>query len=124
MALWTTLLSDQSQLPLEVFPWGTLQWLCNGASSPGATMTLGLCQLQPGQRNPSHYHPNCEEVLYLQSGAGRHLLGDEWLELRAGMTLRIPLGVRHQLVNTSQEPLLCVIAFSSGQRETVFLDES
>jgi mannose-6-phosphate isomerase-like protein (cupin superfamily) len=115
-------ITRRDDLPVETFGWGTLQWLCNGKLIPGATQTLGWCEIAPGRRNPVHYHPNCEEVLYMLSGVGRHHLDDEFVELRAGMTIRIPANVRHNLENTGSEPIECLIAFSSGDRQTVFLE--
>ena len=114
--------TNAETLPVESFEWGTLQWLCNAKLSPGAEQTLGLCHIRPGQRNPRHYHPNCEEVLHLLAGRGRHGFEDDQVELTAGMTIRIPPGVTHNLTNTGNEPLVCLIAFNSGVRETVFLE--
>lgn len=110
-----------SELPTETFEWGTLQWLCNAKLSPGAKQTVGLCHIHPGQVNPVHFHPNCEEVLHMLSGAGRHSFDGQSIDLRAGMTIRIPSGVKHNLANIGNEPIVCLIAFDSGERETVFL---
>ena len=115
-------LSNRADSPEEVFEWGTLRWLCNAALSPGAEQTLGICQILPGQRNALHYHPNCEEVLYLLAGAGRHSFDGALVELRPGSTMRIPAGVRHNLENTGPDTLTCLISFSSGHRETVFVE--
>jgi quercetin dioxygenase-like cupin family protein len=111
-----------NEIPLDAFPWGTLQWLCNAKLSPGSPMTVGISHIAPGQKNPMHYHPNCEEVLYVFSGAGRHSLDGQEFDLRPGSLVRIPVGVKHNLVNTGAETLTCLVAFSSGQRETVFLE--
>ena len=115
-------LTNTATLPVETFEWGTLQWLCNAKLSHGAEQTLGLCHILPGQRNPRHYHPNCEEVLHMLSGSGEHSFDDEVIELHPGMTIRIPVGVIHNLSNTGAEPIVCLISFNSGNRETVFLD--
>jgi quercetin dioxygenase-like cupin family protein len=116
------LITTSHELPAEKFEWGAIKWLCNGKLSPGAEQTLGVCHILPGQRNPLHYHPNCEELLYVLAGEGRHRLDDDVVELRAGMTIRIPVGVRHNLENTGWEPLVTLITFSSGDRQTVFLE--
>jgi mannose-6-phosphate isomerase-like protein (cupin superfamily) len=113
---------QEKDLAVETFDWGTLQWLCSDALSPGAKLTLGLCHIRPGQKNPVHYHPNCEEVLCLLHGSGEHSFDGETIHLTAGSTIRIPSGMRHNLHNTGADPLICLIAFSSGQRETVFLE--
>ena len=111
-----------SRLPEESFDWGTLKWLSNSAISPGAEQTIGLCQVLPGRRNPLHYHPNCEEVLYMLSGTGAHGFDGQSVKLSAGDCLRIPAGVKHNLENTGTAPITCLIAFSSGKRETIFLE--
>jgi quercetin dioxygenase-like cupin family protein len=118
-----TLVTDSAQLPVDKSTWGSLQWLCNDKLSPGALQTVGLAVLLPGQRNPVHFHPNCEEVLYMLSGQGQHTLDGRVVELKAGMTIRIPAGVKHNLINTGKEPIRTVMAFSSGDRKTVFLDQ-
>ena len=115
------LLTDIADLPTEMFEWGTLTWLCNAKLSPGAAQTVGLGHIHPGRGNPVHYHPNCEEVLHVLGGTGQHSLNGESVELKAGMTIRIPIGVKHNLTNTGTEPITCLIAFNSGERETIFL---
>ena len=114
--------TNRVTLPIETFEWGTLQWLCNAKLSERAEQTLGLCHILPGCQNPRHYHPNCEEVLHMLSGSGKHSFDDDVIALRPGMTIRIPVGVIHNMSNTGAEPIVCLISFNSGNRETVFLD--
>lgn len=113
---------DSNQLPEETFEWGTLKWLCNAKLSSGAAQTLGLCHIWAGKRNPRHFHPNSEEVLFMLEGTGQHSFDDEMLELHRGSVIRIPAGVRHNLNNSGAETIVCLICFSSGDRETVFLE--
>ena len=117
-----TLLTHADRLPVQSFDWGTLQWLGNGELLPGTTQTLGICHLHPGRGNPPHYHPNCEEILYVQQGHGKHLLDDQWVKVQPGTTVRIPLGMKHQLINESNQTMICIIVFSSADRQTVFLE--
>ena len=115
--------TDAGQLPAEEFDWGTLKWLCSGALSPGSLQTVGIAEIRPGKRNTVHYHPNCEEVLYVLSGKGRHSFDERAVDLEPGMTIRIPSGVKHNLANTGSEQLVVLISFSSGDRKTVFLKD-
>ncbi|MCX6910592.1 MAG: cupin domain-containing protein [Verrucomicrobia bacterium] len=110
------------QIPAQEFPWGTLKWVCNEKLALGAQQTLGLASILPGHGNPIHFHPNCEEVLYVLSGCGTHSSDGQTIELKPGMTLCIPAGVKHKLTNTGVEPLKTLISFSSGDRKTVFLE--
>lgn len=115
-------ISNIKDLPAQAFPWGAIKWLCHKGLAPQAQQTLGLVFILPGQQNPLHYHPNCEEILFVLSGEGDHSFNGDWVHLSPGMTICIPAGVRHNLVNKGWEPLTCVISFSSPERQTVFLE--
>ena len=121
-AEWIDQVTDAAELPVETNVWGTLQWLMNGKLSPGAAQTVGIATILPGARNPLHFHPNCEEVLYVISGRGRQSYDGRAIELKPGMTIRIPSGVKHNMVNSGSEALITVISFSNGDRKTVFLE--
>ena len=58
-------------------------------------------------------------ALYVLSGQGTQSYDGRTVELKPGMTIFIPAGVRHNLVNTGREPIRCLISFSSGDRQTV-----
>jgi mannose-6-phosphate isomerase-like protein (cupin superfamily) len=122
-AEWRGYVTDAADLPVEKSPWGTLQWVCNAKLSPGEAQTVGLAQVYPGKTNVLHYHPNCEEVLHVISGRGVQSVDGRAIELKAGMTVRIPAGAKHNLANPGIEPLLTLISFSAGDRQTVFLDD-
>ena len=83
------------------FDWGAIRWLCSSAIDADAEMTFGMVFINPGEANPRHMHPNCEEIIYLLSGRCEHQLGDEWHALEAGMMLRIPRGVKPSLAGSS-----------------------
>jgi quercetin dioxygenase-like cupin family protein len=117
-----TLSIHTEQTPLQTFDWGTLQWLCNGELFPGTTQTVGICHLHPGKKNPRHYHPNCEEILHVQQGTGKHQLDEQWIPVQPGSVVRIPLGMKHQLVNDGADTMITTIVFSSADRQTVFLE--
>ena len=122
-AAWSGKVTDAAQLPAEQNAWGTLKWVCNEKLMPGAEQTVGLATILPGKHNPVHYHPNCEEVLFVISGQGLHSYDGRTIPLKAGMTIRIPAKVKHNLVNTGTEPLRALVSYSSGDRKTVFLEE-
>lgn len=104
------------------FPWGAIRWLHNGELNEGAEQTFGFVYIDAGNQNPPHYHPNCEEILYVLSGTCAHTYGDESFELGPGDSIIVPEGVVHHAINNGWEPLRAIISFSSGDRQTVFLD--
>jgi mannose-6-phosphate isomerase-like protein (cupin superfamily) len=122
-AEWSGKVTDTAQLPVEQSAWGTLQWVCNEKLMPGAEQTVGLATILPGKHNPVHYHPNCEEVVYVISGQGLQSYDGRTILLKAGMTMRIPAKVKHNMVNTGTKTLRTVVSFSAGDRRTVFLEE-
>lgn len=99
--------------------WGELNWKITGDSMAGAEMTFGTCYIKPGQRNPLHSHPNCEELLYVVSGSCEHRLGEDVVMLEAGDIIRIPKDVRHWARAVGSEPVFALIMFSTGQRRAV-----
>jgi quercetin dioxygenase-like cupin family protein len=62
-------------------------------------------------------------VLYVLEGEIDHSLGDEVHHLRPGMAIHIPTGTIHQAANTGAITARLVIAFSSGDRQAVMLDD-
>jgi mannose-6-phosphate isomerase-like protein (cupin superfamily) len=123
-AAWSGKITDAAQLPVERSAWGTLQWVCNEKLMPGSAQTVGLATIFPGKQNPVHHHPNCEEVLYVISGQGQQSYDGRTVLLTPGMTIRIPSGVKHNMLNTGTESLRTLVSFSSGDRKTVFLEEN
>jgi mannose-6-phosphate isomerase-like protein (cupin superfamily) len=83
---------------------------------------VGLATIFPGKQNPVHFHPNCEEVLYVISGQGLQSYDGKSILMKPGMTIRIPAKVKHNMINTGTEPLRTVISYSSGDRKVVFLE--
>src|SRR5688500_6346854 len=94
-----------------------IKWLFDGQRSPGAAQTLGHVVIQPGQKNPLHAHPNCEEVLYLISGQLDHSLGDAIYRLDPGVAIRVPAGIKHDARCVSAEPAVMIVCYSVPDRE-------
>ena len=116
-------LTDVNESDSLQFPWGAIKWLCNDEIDSEAEMTFGLVFLNVGESNPLHFHPNCEELLYVLSGECNHRLGDDAFEMRAGSMIRIPRGVKHNAVNTGWQPVTMIVCYSAADRQTVFCDE-
>ena len=96
-----------------------IKWLFSGRTSPDAEQTLGYVVIEPGSKNPLHAHPNCEEVLYLISGEIDHSLEDAVYRLKAGDSIRVPAGVKHDARSVGSEPAAMIVCYSSPNREMV-----
>lgn len=104
---------------VEQTDFGKLVWMVSGAQQNSDTMTIGRCHIAPGKANGRHYHPNCDEVLYLQQGRIRHSMGDTVVEMAAGDAVSIPVGVVHNAENIGAEEAICLISFSTPDRQAV-----
>ncbi len=111
-------LQPYEKIQPQKFPWGWIRWLMNAQIDPQAEMTLGIVHVEPRQSNPLHVHPNSAEYLHVLSGACQHRVGERWVALKAGDTLRIPRGVVHG-ARTQDQPLLAMLAYNTGTRQMV-----
>lgn len=100
--------------------WGQLTWYAGESLSNSDYLTLGRCVIYPGQENPRHYHPNCDEILTVLQGTISHTWknGDE-VEMREGDTITIPCGMLHQARNIGAGNAVLIIAFTAADRQTV-----
>ncbi|WP_022885532.1 cupin domain-containing protein [Glaciibacter superstes] len=112
-------LSAAKDVRIDSQSWGHLEWMVSGALENSDTLTMGKCFIQPGQNNPVHHHPNCDEVLHVISGRIRHRVGDEYVEMAAGDTISIPKGAIHNAANIGDEPCELLICFDTAYREVV-----
>ncbi len=104
------------------YPWGWIRWMMNSEMDPGAAQTFGIVQINAGQRNPLHKHPNCEELLYVLSGSFENVMDGKTVVMHAGDIVRIPANTPHQGINNTKEPMRAVISYSSGRRQMVALE--
>jgi quercetin dioxygenase-like cupin family protein len=105
---------------LEEYPWGRIRWSANAELGGSQSLTVGRVDINPRSENPQHYHPNCDEVVYVLSGRITHQVGDESFEMNAGDATVIPRDVPHQAVNNQDEKSELLVTYDTGRRETVF----
>jgi quercetin dioxygenase-like cupin family protein len=105
------------------FAWGSIQWLCSNELFADANLTFGYVQIEPGRKNPRHYHPNSSEVLFLIEGELDHSVGDHIFHLTAGKSIFIPLGVEHDARNPGSTTARMVVAYPTGDRQAVMLEQ-
>ena len=104
---------------VEETDFGRLVWMVSGAQGNSTTMTVGRCHIAPGKANTRHYHPNCDEILYVIQGTIRHSMGDRTVSMSAGDTVSIPAGVVHNAENTGADEAVCFISFSTPDRQVI-----
>ena len=98
------------------FPWGRIAWLADEALGNSPEMTFGRVVIKAGERNPSHRHANCWELLYLLVGRLRHHFGPDSAEMEPGDLAVIPPGLGHWAEALPPEDAVMVVAYSAGER--------
>lgn len=119
----SAVLSRIDQQKAAKFNWGSIQWLVNREMNKNCEMTFGHVVIMPGEKNVLHVHPNCDEVLWLIEGELDHSLGDESFRITPGMAIFIPRNAPHDAINKGAVPARMIVAYSSGDRQTIMLEE-
>lgn len=79
-----------------------------GEERNGASLTAVGQTTYPagGGTHEQHYHADAEEVVIVQSGTGRHRVGDDWYDIGPGDVIFIPRGAIHGAVSGSPDDLV------------------
>jgi oxalate decarboxylase/phosphoglucose isomerase-like protein (cupin superfamily) len=105
-------------LPTQTFAWGAIKWFVAPGTTTGAEMSVGEVVLLPGQGHARHNHPGSEEVLYVLSGEGEQMLGDEKpFSVKAGDVIYVPTAMFHSTMNTGWSPLRLLAIYNPGGPE-------
>jgi quercetin dioxygenase-like cupin family protein len=81
-------------------------------------ISLYLIRMLEGAELGPHFHKTHDETEYVISGAARLLVDDKWVEIRPGSVHFNPAGKVHASKNTGKEPLVVLIMFTPGMKET------
>ena len=109
---------DPNSIPTQTFDWGIIKWFVTPDATPGAGVTFGEVVLLPGLGHDRHNHPDAEEILYVLSGVGEQMVGDnDPFAIHPGDTMYVPLAVFHSTRNTGWEPLRLLAIYNPGGPE-------
>lgn len=100
------------------FDWGTIKWLVTPSVVEGAANTQGEVIILPGKGHERHNHPGAEELLYVISGEGEQMVGDQPpFTIREGDLVHIPVAAYHSTFNTTWRPLRLIVTYTPGGEE-------
>jgi putative monooxygenase len=101
---------------------GGARILLDETTAPGlkeAAMTELL--MLPGTTVPEHLHERSAELIYVLEGRGKMTLGERIVEVKPGMAIYIPAGMKHSLrLETKIEPLRAIQVYTPGGPEQRF----
>lgn len=82
-----------------------------GLTNPENGYTFLVAYIAPFGSNNRHEH-TVDEVMYVASGQGRAVKGDEEGDLTPGSLIHAPTGILHQVFNDSPETMKLVCLFN------------
>ncbi|MBD3175660.1 MAG: cupin domain-containing protein [Armatimonadia bacterium] len=100
------------QVETQVFDWGSLKWMSEPRVTGAERFSAGVVLLAPGKGHESHNHPGVEEILYIISGTGEQMVGDERRQVGPGDLVHIPPDVYHETINTGWDELKILAIYS------------
>lgn len=78
----------------------------------GAKSQLVVMDIKPGEEVGEETHHNVEQTLYFLSGSGKAVLDDVESEINPGDVVVVTPGVKHNFLNTGNEPLKIYTTYS------------
>lgn len=86
-------------------------------------MAIGMVTIPPGQGGEEHQHEWAQEAWYVLSGLGILRVGTEEVELAPGTIVVAPAGLKHQIANSGEEPLIALFIYTPAGPESALLEE-
>jgi oxalate decarboxylase/phosphoglucose isomerase-like protein (cupin superfamily) len=103
------------------FDWGRINILSSAGITGAKHFSFGIAHTLPGVGHSKHNHPDSEEVIYVLSGEGEHVMdGQPAVKIKSGACIYIPAGVYHSTANTGTGPLITAIAYGPQGAELAF----
>lgn len=95
----------ESEMQVEVLPWGPHDWLCRPGLTDAQELLLVRVHIPPGQAHQFHRHPEMEEIIYVLSGRAEQWVDCERRILTPGQIAHIPKDVVHGTYNAGNTAL-------------------
>ena len=87
-------------------------YLLGPESCEARNLVFGLAAFPGGTLAAAHVHQSEEEIIYILSGEGAIIAGEQETRLSPGVAVFIPPGLSHQVRADGTEPLKLVTLFS------------
>jgi quercetin dioxygenase-like cupin family protein len=87
-------------------------YLLGPQNSQAQHLTFGLADFPGGTLASAHTHDTQEEILYVLSGQGAIISGEEEIRFEPGVAVYVPPGIPHQIRVDGEDTLRVVTIFS------------
>lgn len=109
---------------VQKFEWGEVVWLHEPTNLLTERLSAGLVKFFPGKSQYSHIHFGEEQILYVLSGEGIHMVNGEEKHIKEGMLMHSPPYSEHEVINTGKDNLVFLITYTPSKLMEVHPDVS
>lgn len=109
---------------VQKFEWGEVVWLHEPTNLLTERLSAGLVKFFPGKSQYSHIHFGEEQILYVLSGEGIHMVNGEEKHIKEGMLMHSPPYSEHEVINTGKDDLIFLITYTPSKLMEVHPDIS
>jgi YesN/AraC family two-component response regulator/quercetin dioxygenase-like cupin family protein len=109
---------------VQKFDWGEVVWLHEPTNLLTERLSAGLVKFFPGKSQYSHVHFGEEQILYVLSGKGIHMVNGEEKDIKEGMLIHCPPYSEHEVINTGKDDLTFLITYTPSKLMEVHQDIS
>lgn len=96
-------------------------WLMKSSKKDSQYTSVLTLEIEPSSRvKPAHSHPNAEEVVYIISGTGKVLVGDQVSAYGPGSLIYFPQNVPHMMWNNGNELVRGVCVYAPSDEEIIY----
>ena len=100
---------------VQKFDWGEMIWLHEPSNFLTERLSAGLIKFRPNMSQGSHVHFGEEQILYVISGEGIHVVNGEKENISEGMLLHCPPYSEHEVINTGTGNLIFLIIYTPSK---------
>jgi oxalate decarboxylase/phosphoglucose isomerase-like protein (cupin superfamily) len=105
------------QVDTIVTDWTMAKVMCGPQVTGSMGMGAVVLFFEPGQGHSRHHHEDAEQMIYVISGQGEHIIerddgSTETVKIGAGSLIFIPKRAYHSTFNTGWEPMKVIAVFS------------
>lgn len=99
----------------QQFEWGSILWFVEPSNLDIERMSVGLITFYPGTTQEEHLHSGDEQVIYVVSGGGAHIIDGRAFPLRPGDVKHISPYTSHKVINDSTSELKLLIVYTPSK---------
>lgn len=100
---------------LQQFEWGTILWFIEPNDMDIERMSAGVITFYPNTVQEEHLHSVDEQVIYVVSGTGTHIIDGQDYPLKPGEIKHISPYTRHKVINDSLGELKLLIVYTPSK---------